>query len=37
MSMEGTSQSQDVYQQIIVLIGDVTYAIDDVLQKGMQA
>ncbi len=35
--MEGTSQSQDVYQQIIVLIGDVTYAIDDVLQKGMQA
>ena len=35
--MEGTSQLQDVYQEIIVLIGDVTYAIDDLLQKGMQA
>ena len=35
--MEGSSQSQDVYQEIIVLIGDVTYAIDDLLQKGMQA
>ena len=35
--MERTSQSQDVYQEIIVLIGDVTYAIDDLLQKGMQA
>jgi hypothetical protein len=35
--MEGTSQSQDVYQEIIVLIGDATYAIDDLLQKGMQA
>ena len=34
--MEGTLQSQDVYQEIIVLIGDVTYAIDDLLQKGMQ-
>lgn len=37
MNMEGTSQSQDVYQKIIVLIGDVTYAIDDLLQKGLQA
>ena len=37
MNMEGTLQSQDVYHEIIVLIGDVTYAIDDLLQKGMQA
>ena len=37
MTMEGTSQSQDVYQKIIVLIGDVNYAIDDLLQKGIRA
>ena len=36
MNMEGTSQSQNVYQEIIVLIGDVTYAINYLLQKGLE-
>lgn len=37
MNMEGHSQSQDVYQESIVMIGEVTCAIDYLLQKGMQA
>ena len=37
MNMEGTSQSQDIYQKIIVLIDDFNYTIDDLLQKAMQA
>ena len=37
MNMEGHSQSHDVYQESIVLISEVTYAIDYLLQKGMQA
>ena len=35
--MKEHSQSQDVNQESIVLIGEVTYAIDYLLQKGMQA
>ena len=33
MNMGGTSQSPDTYKEIIPLISDVTYAIDNLLQK----
>ena len=36
MNMEGHSQSQDVYQDSMVLIGDVNYAINYLLQKGLE-